>query len=106
MLARPSRAAFRGFLIYRRFKMKKSLLITSIVTLSIVFSCAIAALSQGRPPIAGGSKEVPTDSEEVQEAAQFAFGAEAKKEDTEAKLLSRAHGESPDGAGGHVRMCL
>ncbi|PYS49508.1 MAG: hypothetical protein DMF68_09775 [Acidobacteria bacterium] len=106
MLARPSRAAFRGFLIYRRFKMKKSLLITSLVTLSIVFSCAIAALSQGRPPIAGGYKEVPTDSEEVQEAAQFAVGAEAKKQDTEVKLLSVEHAESQVVAGMNFRMCL
>jgi len=86
--------------------MKKSLLITSLVTLSIVFSCAIVALAQGRPPIVGGYSETPTDSAEVQEAAEFAVGAQAKKQDTEVKLLSVEHAERQVVAGTNFRMCL
>src|SRR5947209_12442350 len=86
--------------------MKKSLLITSLVTLSIVFSCAIVALAQGRRPIVGGYSETPTDSAEVQEAAGFAVGAAAKKQDTEIKLLSVEHAERQVVAGMNYRMCL
>lgn len=85
--------------------MRKSLLITSLSTLCILFSCAIVALAQERP-IVGGYKEVPADSAEVQEAAQFAVSAQAKKQDAEVKLLSVEHAESQVVAGMNFRMCL
>ena len=54
----------------------------------------------------GGYKEIATDAAGVKEAAEFAVGAQGKKENATIKLISVERAESQVVAGMNYRLCL
>jgi hypothetical protein len=86
---------------------KKSFVIIILVALSVVCGSVIAGLAQQqRPPMVGGYKEIATDAAGVKEAAEFAVGAQGKKENATIKLISVERAESQVVAGMNYRLCL
>jgi carbonic anhydrase len=85
---------------------KRSIVVIILVALSVVCGSVIAGLAQQQRPIVGGYKEIATDAPGVQEAAEFAVGAQGKKENATIKLVSVEHAESQVVAGMNYRLCL
>lgn len=77
------------------------------VALGVVLgSAAAAAGARQKAPMVGGYKEVATDAPEVVSAAEFAVAAQARKKETEIRLLSVEAAERQTVAGVNYRLCL
>ncbi|MDT5122793.1 MAG: hypothetical protein QOC96_2275 [Acidobacteriota bacterium] len=87
--------------------MKKSLRIAlTLIALQVAFSCVHLVQSQGRPPIAGGYKEVAPDDAGVVAAADFAVADHAQKKDLTIKLIGIQHAQQQVVAGINYKLCL
>ena len=73
-----------------------------LTALSVVFGSVVVGMAQR----AGGYKEVPKDSPEVQAAAEFAVKAQGEKQEMTYKLVSVEHAEQQVVAGINYRLCL
>jgi hypothetical protein len=77
-----------------------------LMALGVVFGSVAAAGARRQGPAVGGYKEVATNAPEVVSAARFAVTAQARKQETEIKLLSVEAAERQTVAGVNYRLCL
>ena len=76
------------------------------LALGLVFNSAAAVGARQQGPKVGGYKEVATSAPEVVSAAKFAVAAQARKKETEIRLLSVETAERQTVAGANYRLCL
>ena len=78
-----------------------------LMMLGVVFGSMVAAAGARRQaPVVGGYREVAADAPEVISAARFAVAAQARKQETEIKLVSVETAERQTVAGVNYRLCL
>ncbi len=76
------------------------------LALGLVFGSAAAVGARRQGPKVGGYKEVAADAPEVVSAAKFAVAAQARKKETEIRLVSVEAAERQTVAGVNYRLCL
>ena len=77
-----------------------------VLALGVVFGAAAAVGARRQGPKVGGYREVATDAPEVVSAAKFAVAAQARKKETEIKLVSVEAAERQTVAGVNYKLCL
>src|SRR5215204_3813264 len=88
--------------------MRKSFRTTLVVlALGVVFgSLAVSAGARRQGPTVGGYKPLAADAPEAVSAAKFAVAAQARKQQTQIRLISVEAAERQTVAGANYRLCL
>jgi hypothetical protein len=77
-----------------------------VLALGVLLGSVAAAGARQKSPMVGGYKEVAPDAPEVVSAAEFAVAAQARKKETEIRLVSVESAERQTVAGVNYRLCL
>jgi hypothetical protein len=77
-----------------------------VLALGVLLGSVAAAGARQKAPMVGGYKEIAADAPEVVSAAEFAVAAQARKKQTEIRLVSVESAERQTVAGTNYRLCL
>ena len=78
-----------------------------VLALGVIFgSAAVSAGARWQGPMVGGYKSMAADAPEAVSAAKFAVAAQARKQQTQIKLISVETAERQTVAGANYRLCL